>query len=54
MGRIEQECDYVTYQIQFFVSKYRGIVTVVKSRRTGWGGGDMWHAWGRGEVFTEF
>jgi hypothetical protein len=28
------------------------IVRVIKSRRTG--GRDMWHAWGRGQVFTEF
>jgi hypothetical protein len=27
------------------------IVRVIKSRRMRW---DMWHAWGRGEVFTGF
>jgi hypothetical protein len=28
------------------------IVRVIKSRRLRWA--DMWHAWGRGEVFTGF
>jgi hypothetical protein len=30
------------------------IVRVIQSRRIRWAGHVMWHAWGRGEVFTGF
>jgi hypothetical protein len=51
----EEDGSWRTLHNDAFHSLYSSpnIVTVIKSRRMRWGG-DMWHAWGRGEVFTGF